>query len=65
MTVAEKPTRAVASSPGQHMIGDRELSGLGEGLGVEALNTFTHLKTRCINFGGSKIGWAQAWATKR
>jgi acyl-CoA reductase-like NAD-dependent aldehyde dehydrogenase len=35
-----------------------KLSGLGEDLGVEALNTFTHLKTHCINFGGSKFGWA-------
>ena len=34
-----------------------KLSGLGEDLGVEALNTFTHLKTHCINFGGSKFGW--------
>jgi len=35
-----------------------KMSGLGEDLGVEALNTFTHLKTHCINFGGSKLGWA-------
>ncbi len=35
-----------------------KLSGLGEDLGVEALNTFTHLKTHCINFGGSRFGWA-------
>ena len=35
-----------------------KLSGLGEDLGIEALNTFTHLKTHCINFGGSKFGWA-------
>ncbi len=34
-----------------------KLSGLGEDLGVEALNTFTHLKTHCINFGGSKFSW--------
>jgi len=35
-----------------------KLSGLGEDLGVEALNTFTHLKTHCINFGGGKFNWA-------
>jgi acyl-CoA reductase-like NAD-dependent aldehyde dehydrogenase len=35
-----------------------KMSGLGEDLGVEALNTFTHLKTHCINFGGGKMGWA-------
>lgn len=35
-----------------------KLSGLGEDLGVEALNTFTHLKTHCINFGGGSLGWA-------
>jgi acyl-CoA reductase-like NAD-dependent aldehyde dehydrogenase len=35
-----------------------KMSGLGEDLGIEALNTFTHLKTHCINFGGSKMGWA-------
>ena len=35
-----------------------KLSGLGEDLGVEALNTFTHLKTHAINFGGSTMGWA-------
>jgi acyl-CoA reductase-like NAD-dependent aldehyde dehydrogenase len=35
-----------------------KMSGLGEDLGVEALNTFTHLKTHAINFGGSKLGWA-------
>ncbi len=35
-----------------------KLSGLGEDLGVEALNTFTHLKTHCINFGGGAMGWA-------
>jgi len=35
-----------------------KMSGLGEDLGIEALNTFTHLKTHCINFGGSKFGWA-------
>ena len=35
-----------------------KLSGLGEDLGVEALHTFTHLKTHCINFGGGKMGWA-------
>ncbi len=33
-------------------------SGLGEDLGIEALNTFTHLKTHCINFGGASLGWA-------
>jgi acyl-CoA reductase-like NAD-dependent aldehyde dehydrogenase len=35
-----------------------KLSGLGEDLGVEAQNTFTHLKTHAINFGGSKFEWA-------
>jgi acyl-CoA reductase-like NAD-dependent aldehyde dehydrogenase len=35
-----------------------KMSGLGEDLGVEALNTFTHLKTHCVNFGGSKFEWA-------
>ena len=35
-----------------------KLSGLGEDLGVEALNTFTHLKTHCINYGGGSMGWA-------
>jgi acyl-CoA reductase-like NAD-dependent aldehyde dehydrogenase len=35
-----------------------KLSGLGEDLGVEALTTFTHLKTHCINFGGGSMGWA-------
>jgi acyl-CoA reductase-like NAD-dependent aldehyde dehydrogenase len=35
-----------------------KLSGLGEDLGVEALATFTHLKTHCINFGGGAMGWA-------
>lgn len=35
-----------------------KMSGLGEDLGVEALQTFTHLKTHCMNFGGSKMGWA-------
>ncbi|MFN8621503.1 MAG: aldehyde dehydrogenase family protein [Chloroflexota bacterium] len=35
-----------------------KLSGLGEDLGVEALNTFTHLKTHCINYGGGAMGWA-------
>jgi acyl-CoA reductase-like NAD-dependent aldehyde dehydrogenase len=35
-----------------------KMSGLGEDLGVEALNTFTHLKTHCINFVGSKLAWA-------
>ena len=35
-----------------------KMSGLGEDLGVEALQTFTHLKTHCLNFGGSKMGWA-------
>ena len=35
-----------------------KMSGLGEDLGVEALNTFTHLKTHCVNFGGAKFEWA-------
>jgi acyl-CoA reductase-like NAD-dependent aldehyde dehydrogenase len=35
-----------------------KMSGLGEDLGVEALNTFTHLKTHCINFSGAKLAWA-------
>ena len=35
-----------------------KLSGLGEDLGVEALNTFTHLKTHCINFDAGSMGWA-------
>jgi acyl-CoA reductase-like NAD-dependent aldehyde dehydrogenase len=35
-----------------------KLSGLGEDLGVEARDTFTHLKTHCINFGGGKLEWA-------
>ncbi len=35
-----------------------KMSGLGEDLGVEALQTFTHLKTHCVNFGGAKMGWA-------
>jgi acyl-CoA reductase-like NAD-dependent aldehyde dehydrogenase len=35
-----------------------KMSGLGEDLGVEALNTFTHLKTHCVNFGGAKLAWA-------
>ena len=35
-----------------------KMSGLGEDLGVEALNTFTHLKTHCVNFGGAKMEWA-------
>jgi acyl-CoA reductase-like NAD-dependent aldehyde dehydrogenase len=35
-----------------------KMSGLGEDLGVEALNTFTHLKTHCVNYGGSKMEWA-------
>jgi len=35
-----------------------KMSGLGEDLGVEALNTFTHLKTHCINFSGGTLGWA-------
>ena len=35
-----------------------KLSGLGEDLGIEAQNTFTHLKTHAINYGGSKLEWA-------
>jgi hypothetical protein len=25
---------------------------------VEALQTFTHLKTHCVNFNGAKLAWA-------
>lgn len=35
-----------------------KMSGLGEDLGVEALHTFTHLKTHCINFGDDRVTWA-------
>jgi aldehyde dehydrogenase (NAD+) len=35
-----------------------KMSGLGEDLGVEALQTFTHLKTHCVNFNGGKMAWA-------
>jgi acyl-CoA reductase-like NAD-dependent aldehyde dehydrogenase len=35
-----------------------KMSGLGEDLGVEAHQTFTHLKTHCVNFGGGKMEWA-------
>jgi acyl-CoA reductase-like NAD-dependent aldehyde dehydrogenase len=35
-----------------------KMSGLGEDLGVEALQTFTHLKTHCVNFNGAKLAWA-------
>jgi len=35
-----------------------KMSGLGEDLGVEALRTFTHLKTHCVNFNGAKMAWA-------
>ncbi len=35
-----------------------KMSGLGEDLGVEALQTFTHLKTHCVNFNGAKMEWA-------
>jgi acyl-CoA reductase-like NAD-dependent aldehyde dehydrogenase len=35
-----------------------KLSGMGEDLGVEALETFTHLKTHLINFGGRAHDWA-------
>ena len=35
-----------------------KLSGLGEDLGIEALQTFTHLKTHAINHGGGSMGWA-------
>ena len=35
-----------------------KLSGLGEDLGIEALNEFTQLKTHLVNFGGTPPGWA-------
>ncbi len=35
-----------------------KLSGLGEDLGIEARDTFTHLKTHVINHGGGRMGWA-------
>src|SRR4029450_6284261 len=37
-----------------------KMSGLGEDLGVEALQTFTHLKTHCVNYNGGKMAWAGA-----
>ena len=35
-----------------------KVSGLGEDLGVEAMHTFTQLKTHVVNFGGAKMEWA-------
>jgi acyl-CoA reductase-like NAD-dependent aldehyde dehydrogenase len=35
-----------------------KMSGIGEDLGVEAMNTFTQLKTHAINFGGARHTWA-------
>jgi acyl-CoA reductase-like NAD-dependent aldehyde dehydrogenase len=35
-----------------------KVSGMGEDLGVEALQTFTHLKTHLINFGAGGLSWA-------
>jgi acyl-CoA reductase-like NAD-dependent aldehyde dehydrogenase len=35
-----------------------KMSGIGEDLGVEAMNTFTQLKTHTINFGGARHSWA-------
>jgi acyl-CoA reductase-like NAD-dependent aldehyde dehydrogenase len=35
-----------------------KVSGMGEDLGVEALQTFTHLKTHLINFGAGSMSWA-------
>lgn len=36
-----------------------KMSGLGEDLGIEALNTFTVRKTHCIEYGGAKSQWSQ------
>jgi acyl-CoA reductase-like NAD-dependent aldehyde dehydrogenase len=33
-------------------------SGLGEDKGLESINTFTHLKTHHVNFGGHRYSWA-------
>jgi acyl-CoA reductase-like NAD-dependent aldehyde dehydrogenase len=35
-----------------------KMSGLGEDLGLEGINTFTRLKVNCVNFGGDKLTWA-------
>jgi 5-carboxymethyl-2-hydroxymuconic-semialdehyde dehydrogenase len=35
-----------------------KVSGMGEDLGIEALQTFTHLKTHLINFGAGGMSWA-------
>jgi aldehyde dehydrogenase (NAD+) len=35
-----------------------KMSGLGQDLGVEALDTFTHLKTHCVNYGGTAVALA-------
>ena len=40
-----------------------KMSGLGEDLGVEALQTFTHLKTHCINYNGGEDGMGLSPAT--
>jgi acyl-CoA reductase-like NAD-dependent aldehyde dehydrogenase len=34
-----------------------KVSGMGEDLGIEALQTFTHLKTHLINFGAGGMSW--------
>jgi acyl-CoA reductase-like NAD-dependent aldehyde dehydrogenase len=34
-----------------------KLSGMGEDLGRQSLNTFTQLKVHYLNFGGERIGW--------
>lgn len=35
-----------------------KVSGLGEDLGVEAMNTFSQLKTHVVNFDGASLDWA-------
>ncbi len=35
-----------------------KMSGLGEDLGIESIQTFTKLKVNYINFGGHKMKWA-------
>lgn len=35
-----------------------KLSGLGEDKGLECIDTFTHLKTHHVNFGGHRYQWA-------
>jgi acyl-CoA reductase-like NAD-dependent aldehyde dehydrogenase len=34
-----------------------KVSGLGEDLGHESLNTFTQLKVHYLNFDGERVGW--------